>query len=98
MKALQFIILFAFGLVLIYGVVGLPPKGDHEAPAQLVENPAGNPVAGTHYIQHAYEDTHTPNMITAVLADYRSVDTLGELIVVFAAGIACMYILRRRVI
>jgi multicomponent Na+:H+ antiporter subunit B len=34
--------------------------------------------------------------VTVVLADYRGFDTLGETIVVFAAGLACFLILRRR--
>ena len=32
-------------------------------------------------------------MVTAVLADYRGFDTLGETLVVFTAGIACVLVL-----
>jgi multicomponent Na+:H+ antiporter subunit B len=59
-------------------------------------NDAGVPVAGTYYIQSAYSDTKTPNMVTAILGDYRGFDTLGETIVVFAGGIACFFILNTR--
>ncbi|MCP4369674.1 MAG: sodium:proton antiporter, partial [Deltaproteobacteria bacterium] len=38
----------------------------------------------------------TPNIVTAVLADYRGYDTLGETTVIFSAGMACILLLRRR--
>ena len=36
-----------------------------------------------------------PNVVTAILASYRSFDTLGETAVIFTAGIAVLLILRR---
>ena len=47
----------------------------------------------------AYEETGALNMVTAVLADYRGYDTLGETTVIFTAGAACLLIIeanRRR--
>jgi multicomponent Na+:H+ antiporter subunit B len=41
------------------------------------------------------EDTETPNIVTSVLADYRGYDTLGETIVIFTAGLACLLVLWR---
>ena len=35
-----------------------------------------------------------PNMVTAVLADYRAFDTLGEVIVIFTGAVAVLLILR----
>lgn len=35
-------------------------------------------------------------MVTVILADYRSFDTLGEVIVVFAGGLCCFFILNTR--
>ena len=40
------------------------------------------------------EETSVPNLVTAVLADYRSFDTMFETTVVFAAGLACFLLLR----
>lgn len=77
-------------------MVDLPPRGDLQAPAQKVVNEAGTPVAGTYYIQNAYKDAKTPNMVTVILADYRGFDTMGETIVVFTGGLACFFLLRRR--
>jgi multicomponent Na+:H+ antiporter subunit B len=51
------------------------------------------------YIEEAVEQTHTPNIVTAVLADYRGYDTLGEAVVILTAGLAVILILplgRRR--
>ncbi|MFP4315728.1 MAG: hydrogen gas-evolving membrane-bound hydrogenase subunit E [Desulfovibrionales bacterium] len=96
MKSLHFILLIVFGGLLLFTATGLPPRGSLEAPAQQVENPVGTPVAGTYYIQNAYKDAKTPNMVTVVLADYRSFDTLGETVVVFTGAICVMFILRRR--
>ena len=45
------------------------------------------------YIEEAHRDTHTPNMVTAVIADYRSWDTLLETVVIFTAGLAVTLIL-----
>ena len=37
---------------------------------------------------------HVPNMVTAVLADYRAFDTLGEVTVIFTGAVAVLLILR----
>jgi len=42
------------------------------------------------------EETSVPNIVTAVLADYRGYDTMFETAVVFTAGVACFLLLRRR--
>ncbi len=96
MKTLQYFLLLAFLGVLIIAVTNLPPRGDVTAPVHQHVNPAGTLVAGTYFIQHSYKDTKTPNMVTVILADYRAFDTMGEVIVVFAGGIACFFILNVR--
>lgn len=96
MKALAYLLLALFFALLVYAATHLPRVGDPEAPIHRPLSAAGTPTAGAHYIAHAYRDAGTANMVTVVLADYRSFDTLGETIVVFTAGIACVLILRRR--
>jgi multicomponent Na+:H+ antiporter subunit B len=96
LKGLQYLLLVFFFGILVAVVVQLPPRGDHDSPVHQTVNAVGTPVAGTYYIQHAYEDAKTPNMVTVILADYRAFDTLGETIVVFAGGMACFYILNLR--
>jgi multicomponent Na+:H+ antiporter subunit B len=95
LKALNYILLLGFAALLIYASQSLPVRGDLNAPMHRQESVVGTPVAGTHYIQNAFADAATPNLVTVVLADYRGFDTLGETIVVFSAGIACFLILRK---
>jgi len=49
-----------------------------------------------YYIQHSVEDTTAPNIVTAVLASYRGYDTLGEVTVIFTAGIGVMLLIGGR--
>lgn len=86
----------AFLGVLLAVVVDLPPRGDLNSPVHQSTNAMGTPIAGTYFIQNAYSDAKTPNMVTVILADYRGFDTMGETIVVFAGGIACFFILSLR--
>ncbi|HDZ23061.1 MAG TPA: sodium:proton antiporter, partial [Desulfobacteraceae bacterium] len=47
-----------------------------------------------HYLQKSMEETSVPNVVTAVLADYRGFDTMFETTVIFCAGVACFMLLR----
>jgi multicomponent Na+:H+ antiporter subunit B len=96
LKALNALILVLFFGVLAWASFHLPARGDPHAPMHREISAAGSPVAGNYYVRMAYEDTHTDNMVTVVLADYRAFDTLGETIVVFTAGIGVFLILARR--
>lgn len=96
MKAFYCIVLVFFFGALAWTATHLPARGDTNAPMHREASAIGSPVAGTHYVRNAYANTHTENMVTVVLADYRSYDTLGETIVVFTAGIGCFLILARR--
>lgn len=87
MKILMFFILGAFFLLLVYAESDLPRPGDPNAPTRVHVTPR--------YIEGAEPDTHTPNIVTALLADYRGYDTLGETAVIFIAGLAVSMILRR---
>lgn len=64
----------------------LPRIGDPES--------APNTHVTPHYIEHSYEDTGSPNIVTATLADYRGFDTLEETTVMFLAGMTAVLILR----
>ncbi len=94
-RSLTLVVLILFAGLVLYGIGNVPDRGDPAAPPNTDESVAGSPNAATYYVENAYEDAHTPNMVTVTLADYRSFDTLGETVVVFAAGLACALILRR---
>lgn len=93
-KAFRLLALVAFGALLLYGSLGLPNRGDADAPLNTEPSMAGSVNAATYYIQNAYKDAKTPNMVTVILADYRGYDTLGEEIVILAAGLICFLLLR----
>ena len=95
MRHLTLVVLLAFAGLLLYGIGHLPERGDLESPPNAAESAVGSPNAAAYYIENAYIDAETPNMVTVMLADYRGFDTFGETVVVFAAGIACALILRR---
>ncbi len=82
-----FIALPVVALLLLYGAADLPAFGDPGSPASTHISPT--------YLESSVEQTRTPNVVTAILMDYRSLDTLVETIVIFTAGIACALILRR---
>ena len=41
-------------------------------------------------------ETGVPNVVTAILASYRAFDTLGEVAVIFTAGVAVMILIGGR--
>ena len=96
MKFINIFILLVFLSLLIYASVGLPNRGDIDAFVNRDKSPSGTQNASSYYVRNAYKDTHTPNMVTAVLADYRSYDTLGEETVIMTAGLICFLLLRKR--
>lgn len=96
MKALFYLILAGFLVSLLAVSTDLPRRGSTEAPLHRETSSVGGEVAGTYFVQNAYRDTGTDNIVTVVLADYRGFDTFGEVVVVFAAGAACLLILRGR--
>ncbi len=85
MKWFPIVVLCLFVGLLFYAEKDLPAFGDIEAPQ--------NTHVSDEYIQRSYEDTHTPEFVTAVLADYRGYDTLGETSVIFTAGVICILLL-----
>ena len=72
--------------LLIYGTLEMPPFGSAYAPIHQHIAP--------HYINQSYAETGIINIVTSVLAGYRAFDTLGELIVIFTAGIGVLALLR----
>lgn len=93
---LYLIVLAAFFGVLCTVIPNMPVRGNLDEPLHRETVSTGGLVAGHFYLKHSYEDAHTENVVTVVLADYRGFDTLGETIVVFTAGVACLLILGRR--
>lgn len=84
-------VVFITGALLIYGTWDIPAFGDPDAPSQKHVAP--------YYLEKSLPETGVPNVVTAVLASYRGFDTLGEVTVIFTAGIAVLLLIggpRRR--
>jgi len=72
-------------LLMAYSAVELPHFADPNARIHQHVSPR--------FIEKAVEETHAPNQVTAVLADYRGFDTMFETIVILIAGLAVAMIL-----
>jgi len=73
------------GSVLIYGTLDMPSFGDPAAPVQTH--------VGPDYVERMPTDIDVPNIVTGILGSYRGYDTLGEVTVVFAAGIGVVLLI-----
>ena len=73
------------GAALIYGTLDMPRYGDPLAPIHQHVAPR--------YLQETPTEIGVPNVVTAVLASYRGYDTLGEVTVIFTAGVGVMLLL-----
>jgi len=74
--------------VLSTTVVALPPVG-------AADSAVATDDVTRYYLDNAYKETEVHNAVTAVLASYRGFDTLGEAVVVYAAGVGLLLVLHR---
>lgn len=86
--AARFAVLAAFAALLIQAGRDLPDLGADDSPAAVH--------VAARYVERSLEETKTPNVVTAVLADYRGFDTFGETTVVFTAALVCLLVLAGR--
>ena len=82
---LPLIVVLITGAALLYGTLDMPRFGDPDAPIQRHVAPR--------YIQESGTEIGVPNIVTSVLASYRGFDTLGEVTVIFTAGIGILLLL-----
>lgn len=75
-------------LVIVFATFDMPRVGDPDAPVHTHVAPW--------YLEKTPEYVDIPNVVTAVLGSYRGYDTLGEVFVVFTAGIGVMFLLGTR--
>ena len=71
----------------MYGAMYFPDFADPESPASRYLSP--------YFLKNSIAQTEVPNVVTAVLADYRGYDTMFETTVIFTAGLACFFLLRQ---
>ena len=75
------------GGLMVYGTHDIQNMGDPDAPQHQT--------VAKRFIEKGQEETGVPNLVTAVLASYRGFDTLGEVMVIFTAGIGIGLLLFR---
>jgi multicomponent Na+:H+ antiporter subunit B len=86
LKIVGLIIVVVTGALLIYAAADFPAWSDPASPASTYLSP--------YFIEKTMEETSVPNIVTAVLADYRGFDTMFETTVIFSAGVVCFFLLR----
>ncbi|MCH2546261.1 MAG: DUF4040 domain-containing protein [Alphaproteobacteria bacterium] len=79
-RIVPLLVVILVGSALIIATADLPPFGAADSPMHQHTAP--------YYIENTRTDIDIPNMVTAVLASYRGFDTMGEVGVIFTAGIS----------
>lgn len=87
MKIISFIICALIGVLLISAAGDFPDFGDVNSPA--------NTHLSSYYLENSIKQTDVPNVVSALLADYRGFDTMLETCVVLIAAVAIIFLLRR---
>lgn len=72
-------------LLMIYATLEMPLFGDPLAPAHQH--------LASWYLSETPELIDVPNVVTAILASFRGYDTLGELFVIFTAGVGVLLVM-----
>ncbi len=90
---LPLLVVLATGAALVYGTLDMPYFGAADAPANLHVAPEYLADEVRQYNSHEATEVGIPNVVTTVLASYRGYDTLGEVTVIFTAGIGVLLLL-----
>lgn len=85
---LSLLVVVGICVLLVLAVAEMPAFGDANAPAHqgIMKR----------YLNQGVDDTGVPNLIAAIILDYRAYDTLGEATVLFVAVVAVGSTLVRR--
>ena len=87
-RPVALIVVLVTGYAVIHGTLDMPVLGDPAAPVHQHVAPR--------YIEASGREIGIPNIVTSVLASYRGYDTLGEVTVIFTAGIGVLMLLGGR--
>ena len=84
-RVLAFILSTLFALFLIYAGMDLADFGDVNSPVHSY--------VMDYYHENTYSEIGIPSFVAAILASYRGYDTFGETLVIYIAGICCIFLL-----
>lgn len=93
---LPFVVVIITGIVLLLATPQMPAFGDPEAPANQHVVPRYLADNVPQYTPENEVAVGVPNVVTTVLASYRGYDTLGEVAVIFTAGVAVLMLVGGR--
>ena len=82
----SFILFFLLSIILISFSLNFPEFG--------LSSITSNAPSTQYYLNQSQVDIGIPNVVTSILAGYRAFDTLGEVLVIFIAGISVLGILK----
>ena len=83
----------AFPLALAAGLALILAWASADRPRFAAPDAPANVHVAPRYLAQGPEETGVPNVVTAVLASYRGYDTLGEVTVIFTAGVGVLALL-----
>ncbi|HDP70666.1 MAG TPA: hypothetical protein ENN38_07680 [Actinobacteria bacterium] len=83
----SFLFLTLIGLFLLLTVLEMPIMGDPANPSNTVTTPR--------YISEGARETNCKNLVSAIMLNYRSYDTMGEMVAIFTVLAAALAILGR---
>jgi len=89
LNKLALIVVLITGAMLIYAGHDLPAFGDPNS--DMYQHRMTQ-----RFIECSMTESGVTNIVTALLANYRGYDTLGETAVIFTAGMSVILLLRRR--
>lgn len=84
-KGMAVVVAALTSLLIIFATFDMPRLGDPMAPAHQHVAPW--------YLAETPKQVGIPNVVTAILASFRGYDTLGELFVIFTAGVGVLFLL-----
>ena len=84
-KTLALALAAVVGWLMFYSMLDFPYLGDTTL--------ALHDHVARHYLENSAAEVGVPNVVTSVLASYRGLDTLGEVAVIFTAGVGVLIVL-----
>jgi multicomponent Na+:H+ antiporter subunit B len=85
LRLVPILVCLVTGGTLAVATLDMPPYGDPSAPIHTHVAPR--------YIHRSGEEIGVPNIVTSVLGSYRGFDTMGEVAVVFTAGVGVLMLI-----
>jgi len=84
-KGIAIVMVALTALMILSATLEMPRLGDPMAPAHQHVAPW--------YLAETLKQIDIPNVVTAILASFRGYDTLGEVFVIFTAGVGVLFLL-----